>query len=171
VAVTVPSVIVAVRAPAPVASALVPSTRPPVDTPARGAPSARAELDDERGPAEPGAARADAAPKAPSRATLDEDAGDALAESSFRSEARLLQSAQKSLASGHAVRAWELLEDHARRFPAGALTEEREAAFVLAACALGREAEARQRRDALASRAPSSPLLPRLERSCAGSAR
>lgn len=87
--------------------------------------------------------------------------------SSFGAEALILQDAQLALSQGDSVVALERLSEHARRFPSGALAEEREAAFVLALCSAGRVAEARAHRATLERTAPSSPLLPRLERSCA----
>jgi hypothetical protein len=91
----------------------------------------------------------------------------AVVESSFSVEASVLQAAQRALSQGDTAVALERLSEHARRFPSGALAEEREAAFVLALCAAGRVDEARRHRAALERAAPSSPLLPRLERSCA----
>jgi hypothetical protein len=167
VAVTVPSVIVALRQPAPIVTsassvaASAPQAIEPPSLPRGGAFAAEPEEASTSGPTKAGVAPDGLAPSAAEASVSDERA-----ESSFSAEARLLQAAQKSLAAGQAVRAWELLSDHGRRFPHGALGEERDAALVLAACALGHEDDARRRRDALAKRAPSSPFLPRLERSC-----
>jgi hypothetical protein len=169
VAVTVPSVIVAMRTPAP--AVVASSSTAPSARSAMGSPSSRShrslgaapEEASTRGSADTGVGSRGLAPGA-----AEAPAPDERPESSFSAEARLLQAAQRSLAAGQAVRAWELLSDHARRFPHGALGDERDAAFVLAACALGHEDDARRRRDALAARAPTSPFLPRLERSCVG---
>jgi hypothetical protein len=86
---------------------------------------------------------------------------------SLAEETRLLHAAQRELASKHAVAALELLDEHAVRFPGGALAEERSAARVLALCALGRSAEARRVAEAFVSSSPQSPLVPRLRGSCA----
>jgi hypothetical protein len=108
----------------------------------------------------------------PKRAAAESPAGKGTepapaVESSFGAEASVLQDAQRALSQGETAVALERLSEHARRFPSGALAEEREAAFVLALCAAGRVDQARRHRAALERRAPSSPLLPRLERSCA----
>jgi len=79
----------------------------------------------------------------------------------------LLEAAQRELASGRAASALSLLDEHARRFPAGALSEERIAARVLSLCALGRHEAARQSANAFLAASPRSPLIPRLRGSCA----
>jgi hypothetical protein len=86
---------------------------------------------------------------------------------SLADETRVLANARGALAAGRAGAALALLDEHARRFPSGALAEERSAVQVLSLCALGRVEEAKQVADAFVSRAPRSPLLPRLRGSCA----
>jgi hypothetical protein len=86
---------------------------------------------------------------------------------SLAEEVRLLESAQRELAAGRASSALGLLDEHARRFHAGSLAEERAAARVLALCQLGRNAEAKQAASAFVVAFPRSPLLPRLSSSCA----
>ena len=86
--------------------------------------------------------------------------------SSLSEEAALLQRAERALAANAPTAALSVLAEHARLFPAGALREEREAARVLAFCALGRVAEARSLARAFVSASPGSVLVPRLERSC-----
>lgn len=57
-------------------------------------------------------------------------------------EVALLSKAQAELSRGRAQQALEALNEHARRFPRGALTEERMATRARALCALGRNTEA-----------------------------
>jgi hypothetical protein len=59
------------------------------------------------------------------------------------------------------------LEDHAARFPQGALTEERSAARVHALCAQGRGAEARAAASTFIASHPRSALAPAVRKSCA----
>jgi hypothetical protein len=59
------------------------------------------------------------------------------------------------------------LDEHARRFPRGALAEEREAARVLALCAQGRASEARASASAFVASNPRSPFAAQVRRSCA----
>jgi hypothetical protein len=86
---------------------------------------------------------------------------------SLSEETRLLEAAQRELASGRPASALELLDEHAARHPGGALTEERTAARVLSLCALGRTDEARRSARAFLAASPRSPLIPRLRGSCA----
>lgn len=89
--------------------------------------------------------------------------------STLSEEAALLQRAERALSGNEPNAALAALAEHERRFPAGALREERRAAKVLALCTLGRVAEARALARAFVNAAPGSVLVPRLERSCAGS--
>jgi hypothetical protein len=86
---------------------------------------------------------------------------------SLADETRVLEAAQRELASGRPASALSLLDEHAKRFPAGALGEERTAARVLSLCALGRSEEARRMATAFLEGSPRSPLIPRLRGSCA----
>lgn len=88
---------------------------------------------------------------------------DALAE-----ETRLIRSAHAFVAAGDGARALSLLDEHARRFPAGVLTEEREAERVLALCAAGRTADAKRAGSAFLAARPRSALAPRVRGSCGG---
>jgi RNA polymerase sigma-70 factor (ECF subfamily) len=81
-------------------------------------------------------------------------------------EMRLLGAAQRELSARRGDEALRLLEEHARKFPEGALGEERLAVRVLALCDLGRVAEARQATRDFLSRFPVSPLVPRIRESC-----
>jgi hypothetical protein len=59
------------------------------------------------------------------------------------------------------------LDEHARRFPRGALSEEREAAKVMALCAEGRASDARASASAFVAANPRSPFAAQVRRSCA----
>jgi hypothetical protein len=87
--------------------------------------------------------------------------------STLSEEAALLERAQRALSAKNPGLALMILDEHERRFAAGALREEREAARVLALCGLGRVNEARARARAFMNAAPRSVLVPRLEHSCA----
>jgi hypothetical protein len=78
----------------------------------------------------------------------------------------LLGKAQRALSSGAAARALELTEQHARAFPAGTLSEERQATRIVALCALGRVSEGRAEGRAFLARSGSSPLAERVRTAC-----
>jgi hypothetical protein len=130
-----------------------PTPSPPIPPPAnaddRAAEPRRAE-----GPS--------GAPKAPARSSAASTFPDSLPE-----EVRMLSRAEEQLNSGHADEALRTLADHERRFPGGALAEERMAARVQALCALGRLAAARTELARFAEAYPRSPHLDRARRSCA----
>jgi hypothetical protein len=83
-------------------------------------------------------------------------------------EAALLLSTQAALREDNPGRALALLDEHARRFPRGALAQERDAARVLALCAAGRVDEARSARDAFLAAHPRSPAAARVRHACGG---
>jgi len=80
----------------------------------------------------------------------------------LRGELLLLAQAQRARAHGDPARALASLREHARRFPHGQLSAEREAARVLALRALGRDAEANHAQARFLSHHPNSPLAARL---------
>jgi len=80
----------------------------------------------------------------------------------------LLRAAQRALAEHDAAKALVLLDEHARRFPHGALVEERDAARVLALCDLGRRAEAHQAGAGFLAAFPQSPYAERVGACAAG---
>lgn len=82
-------------------------------------------------------------------------------------EASLLRTAHSALATGDGTSVMRALDEHARRFPRGALAEERDAARVLALCAQGRAPEARASASAFVSSNPRSPFAAQVRRSCA----
>jgi hypothetical protein len=109
----------------------------------------------------------DASPEVRARRRLEQQGRPTDPETLAR-EAELIAAAQGALAKGQGERALALLAEHGREHPEGALAEERSAARVLALCQSGRVAEARGEAAAFLARAPRSPLVPRIRRSCAG---
>jgi hypothetical protein len=83
-------------------------------------------------------------------------------------ELALLRDAHTALRDGDGAGALALLREHARRFPAGALSEERDAARVLALCKVGRVAEARDVASRFLREHPRSPQASRVARACDG---
>jgi hypothetical protein len=81
-------------------------------------------------------------------------------------EVALLSKAQAELSSGRANQALLALAEHAQRFPAGALAEERMATRSRALCAVGRMAEAETELSRVERRNPGSPYLPRAREAC-----
>jgi hypothetical protein len=61
-----------------------------------------------------------------------------------------------------------MLDEHARRFPRGALASERRGLRILALCELGDVAGARRDAAAFLASHPPTGLAERVERSCAG---
>lgn len=89
------------------------------------------------------------------------------APSSLEGEIRLLRDAQAALSRGDASRSLELLEQHQSRYPNGVMSQEREAARVIALCKLGRRDEARAEAAHFVEQHPTSPLSARVRGSCA----
>ena len=85
---------------------------------------------------------------------------------SLPEEVRLMSKAEQQLSAGHPAEALTTLGEHERRFPGGALAEERLAARVQSLCALGRVNEARADLAKLARAYPGSPHLDRARRFC-----
>jgi hypothetical protein len=90
-------------------------------------------------------------------------------EPDVQGEIALLGKAQQALSSGQYARAIQLLGEHARRYPRGALAEERYAARVIALCKLGQVTQARREAEQFFRRSPDSPLRGRVHAACAGS--
>jgi hypothetical protein len=82
-------------------------------------------------------------------------------------ETRLVGTAQRELWAGHPAAALGLLDQHAAEFPRGALWEERQTIRILALCDLGRIDDARALAHQFVAAVPHSPLVPRVNRSCA----
>jgi hypothetical protein len=99
----------------------------------------------------PGVAEPDsAAPAAPSSP----------AAAAGRAELHLLGQARAAVARGDFASSLSAIAEHARRFPNGALVEEREALRVKALAGLGRASEARRAAASFRARFPRSVLLP-----------
>lgn len=120
---------------------------PPIETTVVKVPAASTTAD----PSESVAARATPAPTA-TASTAEQGL----------SEIALLQQAQAEL-GGNPGRALALTQQHARRFPGGALSQEREAIAIQALAGLGRTAEARARAERFAAAFPGSAYVRRFE--------
>lgn len=107
-------------------------------------------------------------PSAAASATSQPSAAEpaALANGSLNAETVLLARAQRALGSGSPGDALPWIQQHAARFPNGALAQEREAARVLALCALKRTGEARRATQQFLRVWPSSPLADRVRTAC-----
>jgi hypothetical protein len=88
--------------------------------------------------------------------------------STLPAEADLLRSADESFRAGSPALALAALDEHAARFPSGALVQEREAERVVVLCALGRTQDARTAAGAFLRSWPRSPLAARVRSSCGG---
>jgi hypothetical protein len=80
----------------------------------------------------------------------------------FTAELELLQRAHAAYTRHEFVSALALIREHARRYPAGSLAEEREALRVRTLLGCGRIEEARHAAAAFAVGFPRSVLLPRV---------
>jgi hypothetical protein len=89
-----------------------------------------------------------------------------LAPDPLDAELVLLGAAQEALQAGRPTQALALAQQHAFRFPRGALANERRAVHALSLCALGRRAAARQVAADLAHSAPDAPVRKRIEADC-----
>lgn len=145
-----PSVSVASAVTTPVA--VPPRTEPDLPT----SPNPRSDEPAAASIATPeGARRSIAAPKAPARSR------DGLTE-----EVALLSRAETELHAGRPAKALVALAEHQRRFPRGALAEERTAAKIQALCALGRNEEANAQLRQLLHISPKSALEERSRQAC-----
>jgi hypothetical protein len=90
----------------------------------------------------------------------------AAAPSTLAEEVRLLSSAQRALNEGDPTTALARLAEHGRRFPAGTMAEERDAARALALCRAGRRDEAQAAAARFLADRPTSPLAARVRASC-----
>ncbi|MBX3215416.1 MAG: hypothetical protein KF850_25490 [Labilithrix sp.] len=113
----------------------------------------------------PPARRAAAVPDRAAPARIAEPTDTAAPVDTLEEETRLLRGAMRA---ADKTRALDLLEEHAARFPRGALAGERDVQRILALCALGRVDDAKARaRSFLAGRAPDA-LTRRIDDSCVG---
>lgn len=84
----------------------------------------------------------------------------------LKAEASLLQSAHRALSDGDGVTALRLLDEHAARFPRGALEPERSAERVFALCQQHRQDEALRAARTFLMEHPDGPLASRVRGSC-----
>jgi hypothetical protein len=90
------------------------------------------------------------------------------ATSDLEGEARLLEQADADLRRGDANAALGRLAEHAAKYPAGALREEREGMRVVALCRAGRAAEGNAAAERFLARSPRSALATRIRAACGG---
>jgi hypothetical protein len=86
--------------------------------------------------------------------------------SELEAEMRWVRSADAALRGGDAGTAQGLLDQHAHEFPNGALSEEREALRVVAACQRSGSADAPRAAARFLERAPHSLLAGRVRAAC-----
>mgnify|MGYP003428913420 FL=1 len=91
---------------------------------------------------------------------------DADATSTLAEETRLLAEAQRALGRGDAKQALTLVAQHEKRFPQGQLAQPRDAARVLALCALSRTRAAQRAQRQFLRDWPTSPLKDRVLNAC-----
>jgi hypothetical protein len=84
----------------------------------------------------------------------------------LQDEAALLAEVQGSLRSGQAAAALSKLESYDKRFPAGMLRSEADAARVFALCAAGRVEKARTAAARFVQRYPNAPVTARVQSAC-----
>ena len=162
----------------------LPGPKQPASMPARPAPvaidapgSAEGSLNGTASPLGPATALSEAradgfrsnARAAPVNAAATSNAHAPTGTGEVAAEVRLLGEAHAAMRGGDAERALVLLEEHARRYPRGALGEERDAARIAALCALGRVGEARQAANRFLRATPLSPHAGPIRASCGGS--
>jgi len=139
-------------------SVVIPPPAAPSSAPAEVAPSPSAEAVDRASPraeSVEGTSRPADAPKTQPRSR------DTLAE-----EVALLSRAETELHAGRPAKALVALAEHQRKFPRGALAEERTAARIQALCALGRSDEANAQLRQLLHISPNSPQEERARQAC-----
>lgn len=86
--------------------------------------------------------------------------------STLAEESRLLKQARSALVDAQPEQALARLAEHARRFPAGVLTEEREALRAVALCEAGREADGDAAAQAFLREHPQAALAERVRSAC-----
>jgi outer membrane protein assembly factor BamD (BamD/ComL family) len=84
----------------------------------------------------------------------------------LQDEAALLADVQGALRGGQATVALAKLESYDRRFPAGMLRSEADAARVFALCSAGRVEKARAAAARFVQRYPSAPVTARVQAAC-----
>lgn len=86
--------------------------------------------------------------------------------SDLEGEIHLLERADADLRRGDPRAALVRLAEHAAKYPAGALREEREGVHVVALCRAGRESEGKAAAEQFLARAPRSALATRIRAAC-----
>jgi hypothetical protein len=81
-------------------------------------------------------------------------------------ELELIQAAHMAMRQGDRASALTMLDSHSKRFPRGALREEREATRAIALCELGRLDQGRGVAQRLLIESPHTPLAARINKSC-----
>jgi hypothetical protein len=81
-------------------------------------------------------------------------------------ELALVSSMQLALRSGNPARALAVANEHARRFPSGTLSQEREGARAIARCQLAEPAARASMQSAFEARYPGSPYAARVKAAC-----
>jgi hypothetical protein len=89
--------------------------------------------------------------------------------SEVAAEVHLLREAHLAMGAGDVDRALVLLDEHERRYPRGALGEERDATRIGALCALGRRVEAKDAAERFLRMTPRSLQAAAVRASCGGS--
>lgn len=97
---------------------------------------------------------------------VDAQKGTARSRDSLAEEVALLSRAETELHAGRPAKALVALAEHQRKFPRGALAEERTAARIQALCALGRSDEANAQLRQLLHISPNSALEERSRQAC-----
>jgi hypothetical protein len=92
--------------------------------------------------------------------------GTASDRSGLAEEMQLLRQAQRARADGRPDMALRILSEYRSRFPAGTMRSESLAAEVMCLCEVGRSSDAQTRAGELMKTDPTSPLVPRISRSC-----
>jgi hypothetical protein len=113
------------------------------------------------------------APQAPAVAAFPGDGSPATPASGSAAlalsvEARGLATVQRALKEGRNAEALQLVEEQRQQFAHGELQQERDAARIVALCAVGRVADARSAARDFLSNSPRSPFAARIRASCAG---
>lgn len=88
------------------------------------------------------------------------------AEPTIDEEVKLVNAAQAALRAGDTRRSFDLLAQHAARFPNGKLVTLRQVTQMMTLCQAGRRAEARRQATAFLASKPSSPFAERVKSIC-----
>jgi len=148
----------AVPAPSASAVSVVPKTAAAVSSAPEVAPEAAAEV----------APSPSALPAVASSRTVDAQKALPRSRDGLGEEVALLSRAETELHAGRPAKALLALAEHQRKFPRGALAEERTAARIQALCALGRNDEANAQLKQLLHISPNSAHEERARQACRG---